>query len=110
MLYANDVLIDFTREEWEIVSRPITNSGGAQGLLRDFHAAQVGERHLLVNYLLLDKAFMYAYKYGSGGFQDRFRVIVKAALRTGGWTPEGMTEPPSRHSGGAFGRARKQKF
>jgi len=86
MLFLDDVPLTCSPDEWAICARPVNGDGGAQCLLRDLLAAETGERQLLLTYVQLDRAYDYAYRYGNGGFQDRFRVLVKAALRAG-WTP-----------------------
>lgn len=105
MLFADDVRVEFMPEEWDVLARPVNGEGGAQGLLRELLATEVRPCELCASYVLLDKAYAYAYDYGNGGFQDRFRVVVKAALRTGDWTPQGIVEGTRRQRGGAFGRA-----
>jgi hypothetical protein len=102
MLFADDYTLDLTDDEWAAFSRPVTGDGGAQGLLRQLHDAQTGPQRIVVDYRLLDRAYTYAYRYASGGFQDRFRAVIKAALRSG-WivvADEGVSRPSS----GAFGR------
>lgn len=108
MLFADDIDVHFAPEEWVVFDRPVIGEGGAQGLLRDLHATQVRPGQIRVSYVLLDRAYAYAYTYGSGGFQDRFRMVIKAALRTGVWTPDGIIAKPPRQeiSAGAFGRRR----
>ncbi len=90
-LFSPDYILTLTPDEWQIAMRPITGDGGAQRLLRDLHDSAVlglttKRMPITVGEDVLDKCYVYAYDYGSGGFQDRFRAIVKAALRAG-WQP-----------------------
>ena len=106
-LFADDVDVVLTEAEWALFQRPLTGDGGAQRLLQDLQGTQVAERRLCLTVRQLDKAYSYAYAYGTGGFEDRFRAVVAAAVRCGKWSPEGMREKARRRqSGGAFGKAR----
>jgi len=87
MLFVDDVTVVLSPAEWAICARPIVGDGGAQLLLRDLLAAMIDEHQILATYVQLDRAYQYAYSYGGGGFQDRFRAIIKAALRAG-WAPK----------------------
>lgn len=84
-LFAPDIKMQPTRAEWEILDRPIVGDGGHQDLLRECLASvdPAGGRWRLEDGLL-QKCYRYAYDYGGGGYQDRFRVIVTVARR-GGW-------------------------
>jgi len=107
MLFDADVIVEFTPDEWAIFDRPVIGDGGAQNLLRELHESQVRPRQLRTTYRLLDRAYGYAYAYGGGGFQDRFRMVVRAARRTGAWTADGIIEKkPRPQSAGAFGRVK----
>ncbi len=65
-----------------MIARPITGDGGHQRLLHEcLH-------HLIGNTVILDALTLahvqrYAYDYGSGGYQERFRTLVSAARRAG---------------------------
>lgn len=101
----------YSEDEWTVFNRPVNGDGGAEGLLRKLKGCAVpgAARTLLVEYALLDRAYVYAYRYESGGFQDRFRATVRAALRAG-WTPPldpDEAVPRHPHSGGAFGQRRE---
>ena len=98
-LFAESVRVEFTADEWAIVDRPIVGDGGAQGVLRALLRAPRDHAIIIAEFVVLDRAYLYAYSYGAGGFQDRFRVVVRAALRAG-WSPDGIL------AGGAFGRVK----
>jgi hypothetical protein len=105
-LFADDVTVVLTPDEWALLQRPVQGPGGAQGLLAELQAAQVAERRLALSVRQLDRTYHYAYAYGAGGFEDRFRAVVTAALRTGQWSPEGMRAKARRTTAGAFGKTR----
>jgi hypothetical protein len=84
-LFAEPVRVEFTPDEWAIVDRPIVGDGGAQGVLRALMRG-ARDRAIVAEDFVLDRVYAYAYRYGGGGFQDRFRMVVRAALRAG-WTP-----------------------
>lgn len=73
----------FTREELEIVKLPVNGEGGAESLLRDL-VGSLGTRRRRLTFSddEVGRIVRYAYLYHRGGFQRRFRVIVKAMLRT----------------------------
>lgn len=74
-------------DEWQRFIRPVNGEGGAQRLLHKLQACAVGEYCLVVEKDLLEKTYQYAYRYtANGGFQGRFRAVLKAALRAG-WQP-----------------------
>ncbi len=87
-LFSPDYILTLTPDEYAVVMRPIAGeTGGAQSLLRQFHDTESATpQSFTCDEQMLDKSYQYAYDYGSGGFQDRFRAIVKAALRAG-WQP-----------------------
>jgi hypothetical protein len=106
-LFDDDVVVVLTEAEWDLFQRPVHGDGGAQRLLQDLQGTQVAARRLSCSVRQLDRAYSYAYAYGSGGFEDRFRAVVAAATRTGKWSPEGMrAKARRRQSGGAFGRSK----
>ena len=87
-LFDADLPVHLQPHEWDIFKRPIVNSGGAQILLEKLHGCPQPQQHtLIVPVELLDKAYQYAYDYGGGGWQDRFKALVKAAMRGGQWKP-----------------------
>lgn len=106
-LFADDVLVELTPDEWDTFMRPINAEGGAQNLLRHLRDCVISRPHRIVRCEVhdLDRAYHYAYAYGGGGFQERFRAVIRAAIRTGKWTPDGVVER-AKNSGGAFGRPR----
>lgn len=104
-LFADDYVLDLTPDEWVVFDREVNGNGGAQRLLQKLHAGALGGYKVAADYRMLDKSYQYAYRYANGGFQDRFRAVVKAATRAG-WAPPDH-EPPRRRAGGAaFGRRR----
>ena len=79
--------VELPEEAWPILMRPVNGQGGAQGLLRKLQACANTGHQLLVEKAVLDTTYRYAYRYaGNGGFQRRFRVVVRAAL-IAGWQP-----------------------
>lgn len=105
-LFDNDSTFDLFPDELAIATRPIVGNGGAQGLLQKLLQCHRGAgRFADVPDELLGKAYRYAYRYDSGGFQDRFRAVIRAALRAG-WKPPddhgvsaGTSAPFGRHRG-----------
>lgn len=87
-LFTAPLRIVCTEEEWDVLHRPIVNGGGLQLLLRRVLEGTVSDkdRTLSVEEADLDEAYRLAYAHGSGGYQDRMKVLIKAALRAG-WSP-----------------------
>lgn len=81
-LFDAPVTLQFRPDEAEIVTRPIHGDGGAQMLLRELLKDYANGR-LVLEVAQLDKCAVYAYRYGGGGFQERFRLILRAARRAG---------------------------
>ena len=76
-----------TEDEATIITRPIAGSGGHQGLLRNVLVGyDKAKRRLTIEDVTLQKVYDHAYIYGKGGYQDRFRAIMRAASRAG-WQP-----------------------
>jgi HKD family nuclease len=77
---TDDILVELTGEQIEILNRPVTGSGGYQSLLRRL------QDNLNGNLLRLTKndcerIVRSATKYGAGGFQTRLRSILETANR-----------------------------
>ncbi len=104
-LFHEDRTLHLTDDEEAIASRPVIGGGGAQGLLMSFQTCRVGPCTYVVEDPLLDRAYIYAYRYKDGGFQQRLRAFVKAGLRAG-WHPPGDEAVAPRPTGGAFGKRR----
>ena len=98
-LFDDEVRVPCTADEWALIFRPVTGTGGMQRLIRKIQACVIAERTLLIEPRLLDKAWAYAYNYGSGGLQDRFQAVMSAALRTGQWAADGSKWRQRRKQG-----------
>lgn len=87
-MFAESYELTLTAAELERLRRPIApgNWGGYQYLADQF---QQREKHgrLTVTEHDLEKAYAYAYQFGSGTWQRYFRVVVSAGMRAG-WMPE----------------------
>lgn len=90
-LFTADITLTLTTSEAEVVTRPIVGSGGHQACLRAIvEAIRTDGRAIVVVTLSdqqLQKVEKYAYDYGSGGYQDRFRIILSSARRSGWQAP-----------------------
>lgn len=78
-----------TPDEVEIVTREVNGIGGAQLLLR-YKILPALDRvtgELTLEDVVLQKVHQYAWKYGGGGYEDRFRAIENAAFRAGWVAP-----------------------
>ncbi len=86
-LFEPALFVHLEPAEADILSKPIEGDGGHQRLLRELLHGWDPIEHPIV--VLepgdLRKAAAYAYDYGSGGYQVRFRTLVSAARRQG-WT------------------------
>lgn len=76
----------FTREEYAILTRPVVGAGGMQDLLRQIQDGLFPGAGKLVDLETLERVHRYATRYGRGGFEDRFEVVLRAARRDG-WRP-----------------------
>ena len=81
-------VIRLTASEREIVTREIVGNGGHQRLLAEC-ARQLGDDGdvLVLDGRTIDTMSRYAYAYGGGGYQVRFRALVAAARRAGWSAP-----------------------
>lgn len=102
-LFDEPIRVRFSIEEWQVVTRPINGEGGAQGLLRACLDCFLEDRVLLLERQELDKCHQYAWDYGGGGFQERFRTIEAAARRAGWTAPDNVLTDRRPDGGGAFG-------
>lgn len=68
--------------ELAVLQRSIEGDGGHQRLLRECLDQWRGGV-LVLDALTLARVGRYAYDYGSGGYQDRFRTLVAVARRAG---------------------------
>jgi hypothetical protein len=87
-LFEPALALDCTQAELDILQRPIEaeRDGGHQRLMREIlEGLDRGKRVLLIEPALLRKAEHFAYDYGPGGYQTRFRTLVSLARRQG-WT------------------------
>jgi hypothetical protein len=77
------VRVQLTHREWAVVSRSIVGNGGHQLVLRRI-VARVNRATLLVEIHPADweKVRRYAEAYGGGGYQDRFKVLLRAFQET----------------------------
>ncbi len=84
-LFESLVIFHLTPSEAEILARPIEGEGGHQILLREILLQWDPIEHpmLAVEPSMLRKAEKFAYDYGSGGYQTRFRTLISAARRQG---------------------------
>lgn len=87
-LFTPAVSLEFTADEWRILHRPIIakQDGGFQSLLRRL-LADADWMHLTIEDADLQRCYRYGYDTQSGGgYEDRFKAIIRAALRAG-WVP-----------------------
>lgn len=86
-LFTAPVTLQFTPAEWELLEKPIVNDGGHQRLLMDIQMQmKTATQTAVLEDAQLAKAYEYAYSYGSGGYQGRFKAVLSAAFRAG-WVP-----------------------
>lgn len=79
-LFTPTITLHFTPDEHEIITRPIVGNGGHQQFLTDL-TQRIHEDALEVEDEELLRVSRYAYAYGGGGYQARFRAIMAAARR-----------------------------
>jgi hypothetical protein len=84
-LFAPPILMTLTPAEIDVLSRPIeaTREGGHQRLLHDILDGWDHSDRLVIEDHDLQRALAYAYDYGTGGYQGRFRTLISAARRSG---------------------------
>lgn len=80
--FLSTFALHLTDGEREVITRPIVGDGGHQRLLSDCLQRLRGNA-LTLDVLTIDHVQRYAYDYGSGGYQERFRILVSAARRAG---------------------------
>ena len=97
-LFDEPIRYTLTPDEHAIVTRPVVGDGGAQIFLRTLlDSYDVSKRTGLIEIVQLQTTMEYAYAFGGGGFQQRFRVFLDAAQRAGWDRP---APPPSSTGGG----------
>jgi len=69
--------------ELELLGRTLEGDGGHQRLLRDIINRLGKHGELRLEDEELQKVARYAYRYGGGGYQDRFKAVLAAARRAG---------------------------
>ncbi len=81
-LFSVPTLCALLEDEEAIIRRPVNGDGGAQRFLREL-VARIKDNAILLEDEELRKVERYAYAYGAGGFEDRFRALLRAAWRAG---------------------------
>lgn len=81
-LFRASVHLVFTDAELGYLRRPIVGDGGHQRWLRELHG-RIAKKALDITHTELHKTEHYAYDYGSGGYQDAFKAVLRAAFRAG---------------------------
>lgn len=76
--------VRLTVGEWAVVNRPIVGEGGLQTLLkRIMRRSNRYTREVELFPQDIVQARTYTTRYGHGGFQDRFRILLGALERDG---------------------------
>ncbi len=78
---ARPVVVELTVEESELVSRSVNGTGGMQGVLLRLVARMTKDRRLVLTPAEVETIRRYAFEYGGGGYQDRFRALSAAIER-----------------------------
>lgn len=86
-LFTTPIEIRLTPVEIEIVTREVNGPGGAQRLLRTILRDMSPDGSVSLEDVTLQKVHRYAWAYGPGGFENRFRAIENAAGRAGWESP-----------------------
>lgn len=81
-LFDPPVTCVFTPAELDLITLPVVGDGGHQRLQREIIAKLNGDTAVLED-ALLQKVATYAYNYGHGGYQQRFKAVIAAARRAG---------------------------
>lgn len=80
--FVDTFTLHLTASERDVITRAVVGNGGHQQLLRDC-CQQLRDDALTLDALTLDRVAHYAYDYGGGGYQHRFRTLLSAARRAG---------------------------
>jgi len=82
-LFDEPLTVMLTPSEVEVFTRPIVGDGGHQRLLKTLVPRLTEKGLIRCEDSELLHAARYAFDYKSGGYQDRFKVLIAAARRTG---------------------------
>jgi hypothetical protein len=82
-LFEKALAVQLEPAEVEVVTRSIEGDGGHQRFLRELLERLDGTGGITLEDDQLRKAARYAYTYGAGGYQDRFKAFLAAARRAG---------------------------
>jgi hypothetical protein len=75
---ADTVVVKLRSEDLTVIRRPVEGKGGMQSFLRAL-IPRIGEDGTLaLSREEIDRVRKYAKDYGEGGFQERFRLILRA--------------------------------
>lgn len=64
--------------ELSVIRRPIAGQGGMQSFLRELRPRIQEDGSLSLTAAEVKRVRRYAEEYGEGGFQERFRLIIRA--------------------------------
>ncbi len=78
--YTDDLVVNLTKSQEELLMRPVRGQGGYQSLLRKLQGNISGGR-LSLSPQDCERIVRYAGDYGGGGWQGRLRSIADAARR-----------------------------
>lgn len=81
-LFNEPVQVTLTNDERDTFMRAPEGDGGWQIFLSELQSRVQGNT-LTADDDELIRANRYAYHYGGGGFENRFRALIKAAVRAG---------------------------
>jgi hypothetical protein len=68
----------FTADELRKVNRSVEGQGGMQSFLRTLLPRIKEDRTLVLSAKEVERVRHYSEDYGEGGFQERFRIILRA--------------------------------
>lgn len=85
-LRPDQVCIQIDRATSAYLDKPADGPGGFQGLCRKLQQARWGRNWLILDKVLMERVTRYAAKYGDGGFERRFRSVLKAIKNAEGKT------------------------
>lgn len=78
MSRSEELVVELTTVQQELLGRPVRGQGGYQSLLRKLQANLAGNL-LRLSRQDCERIVRYASSYGQGGWQGRLRSIVDAA-------------------------------